>query len=64
MLVGVVVVVVVVCVCVLGGGGGGGRGGRQIPVSEKTPLDILYNFYKGLNHKTPFPHLMNFEKFT
>ena len=63
MLVGVVVVVVVVRVCVLGRGGGWWAG-RQIPVSEKTPLDILYNFYKGLNHKTPFPHLMNFEKFT
>ena len=49
--------------CVLGGGGGWWAG-RQVSVSEKTPLDILYNFYKGLNHKTPFPHLMDFEKFT
>ena len=63
MLVGVVGVVVV-CVCVCVRGGGSWWAGRQIPVSEKTPLDILYNFYKGSNHKTPFPHLMDFEKFT
>ena len=61
MLVGVVVVVVVVvCVCI--GGGGGWWAGRQIPVSEKTPLDILYNFYKGLNHKpqNTFPSFNEF----